>query len=822
MDRINLNDGWKYSDRWQMKMTQAEYDDGSFEEVRLPHTVAVTPLNYFDESIYQKVCCYRRTLVTKDEWHNKRLLLTIDGAAHEAELFVNGRSNMVHRCGYTAFTTDITDSIRPEDGAVNYITIRLSSCESLNVPPFGKVVDYMTYGGIYRGVYLEIKEQDSINDVFITASGCREGSDSCRFKSVISLNMLSTKLAEKSDRRYEIRQSICDADGRTVRKNSMEWIPFTMKSSGKKTETEFDVSGVKCWNVNAPAMYVCVTELWADGVKLDEKQVRFGFREVGFRADGFYLNGAKVKIRGLNRHQSFPYVGYAMPDRLQREDAEILKYELGVNAVRCSHYPQSQAFVDRCDELGLLVFMEFPGWQYIGDERWKEQACDNLREMVLLYRNHPSIFLWGVRINESQDDDEFYTKTNSIAHELDPSRPTGGVRFLQKSHLLEDVYTYNDFSHTGKNAGASQKKDVSPDENKGYLISEYNGHMYPSKNYDDELHRTEHARRHLAVLNEVMHQQDIAGSFGWCMFDYNTHRDFGSGDRICYHGVMDMFRNAKQAAYVYASQSDDRDVFEISSTMDIGEYAGGHLTKVYAYTNADSVKLYKNDEFIREFFPDRRDYAYLRHPPVIIDDFIGCLIEHHEKYTHDQAEELKKALRSLTEYGMDSLPLKAKLRLMKLMLFDHLTMAEGTRLYYKYLANWGEAATTYRFEAIKGGQAVKQIIKAPVTSNHLEIRVGTGEKASHYFLSEAETYDAEAVRLRMLDQNGNLMPYFDEPVKFMCSGCIKLVGPDIISLKGGMGGTYVATAGSTGEGVLGISCRGVTSEVHFTVTAAKE
>ena len=104
------------------------------------------------------------------------------------------------------------------------------------------------------------------------------------------------------------------------------------------------------------------------GEVVDEKSLRFGFRTVRFENDGFYLNGQRIKLRGLNRHQSYAYVGYAMPKSVQELDAEILKNELGVNAVRTSHYPQSQHFISRCDELGLLVFTEIPGWQHIGDE----------------------------------------------------------------------------------------------------------------------------------------------------------------------------------------------------------------------------------------------------------------------------------------------------------------------------------------------------------------------------------------------------------------------------------------------------------------------
>ena len=152
-----------------------------------------------------------------------------------------------------------------------------------------------------------------------------------------------------------------------------------------------------------------------------------GFRTIEFRADGFYLNGQRIKLRGLNRHQSYPYVGYAMPDSMQREDVRILKDELACNIVRTSHYPQAHSFFDECDKRGLLVFTEIPGWQHIGDEKWKQQAVINTRDMIVEYRNHPSIIMWGVRINESQDDDEFYAKTNEVAHSLDNYLQTGGV-----------------------------------------------------------------------------------------------------------------------------------------------------------------------------------------------------------------------------------------------------------------------------------------------------------------------------------------------------------------------------------------------------------
>lgn len=123
------------------------------------------------------------------------------------------------------------------------------------------------------------------------------------------------------------------------------------------------VADVMLWDIESPKVYEVTTQLLYQGQVVDEKRVTVGFREALFQKDGFYLNGRKVRIRGLNRHQSYAYVRYAMPESMQRLDAKILKEELAVNAVRTSHYPQSHYFMDACDRLGLLVFTEMPGWR---------------------------------------------------------------------------------------------------------------------------------------------------------------------------------------------------------------------------------------------------------------------------------------------------------------------------------------------------------------------------------------------------------------------------------------------------------------------------
>ena len=782
MNRIYLNDDWEFSPVFLPDMTKSDFQ-GDFERVRLPHTFAETPFNSFSTEIYQKDAVYRRTFRTRSEWSGKRIFLTVEGAAHKSEVFLNGQRLATHECGYTAFGLELTDFLFGEN-VENLLAIHVDSRENLNQPPFGFVIDYMTYGGIYRDVYLEVKNPVFIENVFVKTSG-----------KAYSADVKISGCGESESKKYKITHAL----------KSAENAPFT-------TNPE---SEIKLWSISEPYLYALETKLFDEnGNLLDEKITRFGFRNIRFDETGFYLNGEKIKIRGLNRHQSFPYVGYAMPKNMQIEDADILKYELGLNEVRTSHYPQSQYFLDRCDEIGLLVFTEIPGWQHIGNAEWKEKAVQNVRDMIVQNRNHPSIFIWGVRINESQDDDEFYERTNALAHELDPTRPTGGVRFLKNSHLLEDVYTFNDFSFYGENEGCLPKSRVT-DTQKGYMITEYNGHMFPTKTFDSEPHRTEHALRHAKVLDAVASREEISGASGWCAFDYNTHKDFGSGDYICYHGVMDMFRNSKMAAFVYQSQADAEiagDVLSVTSSMDIGEHAGGARGDVYIITNAEIVKLFINGIFIKEFTAKDSPFKNLPHPPILIDDYIGHRLVDEDGIAEKHLSAMKDMLFALQKYGVDKLPLRFILKGLSLWLRKVTNPDKLRSLYGKYIGNWGGESISYKFEAYRNGKLVKTVVRAPAQKTHVEAI------AKRTVLTEENSYDVASVHLLASDEHGNVQPYCQEAVTLRTEGEIAFIGPAAVSLKGGMAGTYIKSTGKEGKGTLIITdWQGEEQRIEFEV-----
>ncbi|MCM0647320.1 glycoside hydrolase family 2 protein [Clostridium swellfunianum] len=614
-ENISLNRDWLYIDNFKEEYIDRYYDDSSFTAVNLPHANKEVPYNYFDERSYQFISCYRKKIVIGSENKDKLLFIDFEGVMTYAKVFCNGQYVGEHKGGYTPFSVEITEKVNFDEE--NVITVMVDSTERADIPPFGYVIDYLTFGGIYREVSLRIVDKVYINNVFAkTLDALKED------KKVLAEVYVNNQGNLKGD--FNLKVSLC-ADNKVIAEK--EEVLELRDGLNNKYEIMLDkLKAIKLWDIDSPSLYeVKISIEGCEGYK-DSFNVRVGFREAVVTEEGFYLNGRMLKIRGLNRHQSYPYVGYAMPKRAQRKDADILKYELNINTVRTSHYPQSKHFLDRCDEIGLLVFEEIPGWQHIGNEEWKAVACENVREMITRDWNHPSIFLWGVRINESQDDHDFYSRTNAIAHELDNTRQTGGVRYILNSDFLEDVYTNNDFIHTGKEIVLRNQKAITGlDKNVPYLVTEYCGHIYPTKRFDNEERLIEHALRHFRVQNRMALDKNISGAIGWCAFDYNTHFDFGSGDRICYHGVMDMFRIPKFAAFMYKSQvSPEKElVLEPLTLWSRGERNEGLIVPQVVCTNCEAVELYVEGKLLGKYYPDKENFAGLEYPPVFIHEIPG-------------------------------------------------------------------------------------------------------------------------------------------------------------------------------------------------------
>ncbi len=597
---IPINRNWRYSKSIVDGGHRKEFDDSAFDRVVIPHTNARLPWHSFDDKDYEFVSLYRRRFRLPAEAKGKHVFIDFEGVMTASTVWINGVRLGEYKGGYTPFSFDLTSHL-DFDGE-NVLAVDVDSRERADIPPFGFQIDYLTFGGIYREVSLRIVPGTFIENIF------------AKPKDVLTLHPsldVDCFLMHMESSREPFTIEVDLREGDRVIASGSQNIPASDAAAEPMSHSVHlaNLTGIKLWDLTNHNLYTVHVRLLRGATLIDRDTRTIGFRDAQFTDQGFQLNGKVIKLRGLDRHQTFPFVGQAMPGRCQRSDANILRNKMKCNIVRTSHYPQSRHFLDACDEMGLLVLEEIPGWQHIGDEAWKLISIDNLSRMIRRDWNHPSVILWGVRINESLDDHSFYTRTNALAHKLDPTRQTGGIRYFQESEFLEDVFTMNDFGFPLK-----------PPNHPRYLNTEFVGHTYPTKTIDQVERLTEHAMRHARIHDQLASNPQYAGGIGWCAFDYNTHADFGSGDRICYHGVTDMFREFKPAAGFYKSQCDPSDevVLEPAFHWARGDESIG-FTKAVVCSNCDHLKFYVADKLVAEVDPNKMEFAHLRYAPFVAE-----------------------------------------------------------------------------------------------------------------------------------------------------------------------------------------------------------
>jgi beta-galactosidase len=597
---LPINRNWRYSSNNTAAAHGKEFDDSHFDQVVIPHTNAKLPWHSFDDKDYEFISIYRRRFKLPQKAHGKRVFVDFEGVMTASTVWINGTRLGEYKGGYTPFFFELTPHV-DFDGE-NLLAVEVDSTERADIPPFGYQIDYLTFGGIYREVALRIVPHNFIENIFAQPKNVLSAAPSVDVHCYL-------QISEAVRQPVTLNVELLDGDNVIAHGTQRITTAAVAEEPAEYTVSLEKLQGIELWDLKSPRLYHVRVALQQGRVTLDRDTRRFGFREAVFTREGFHLNGKAIKLRGLDRHQTFPYVGQAMSARVQRRDAQIVRQVLRCNIVRTSHYPQSRHFHDACDELGLLVLEEIPGWQHIGPLPWQDIAVDNVARMVRRDWNRPSVILWGVRINESKDNHDFYTRTNALAHKLDPSRPTCGIRYFQSSEFLEDVFTMNDFGFP-----------LLPPNHPAYLNTEFVGHTFPAKSIDNMERLTENTIRHARVHDQLASNPQYAGGIGWCAFDYHTHADFGSGDRVCYHGVADMFRERKPAGGFYKSQCDPEEevVLEPSFHWARNDESIG-FTKALVCSNCDNLKFYLQGKLIADEQPDREQFAHLKYPPFYPD-----------------------------------------------------------------------------------------------------------------------------------------------------------------------------------------------------------
>ena len=610
---LNFDTGWLYSNVDYSNGEAVNLNESDFEAVSVPHANKIIDRHSaedFEADIesYRVVSWYRRHFTLPESYSGRNIMVEFEGVATIAEIYVNGNYVDTHEGAYTTFTVDISDYVYT-DGRDNVLAVRVDSTRQPELPPEGGNVDYCLFGGIVRDVTMIITDPVYVERTFVTTPGLEEG------QAVVNTQAdISNKL--DSDKTYTVTSTVEDAEGKVVASASEEETLTAGQETTVTVETE-EIENPHLWDLDDPYLYTVVTEIRDGDTVIDTYNTKIGMRYIEFKdgtdGDGsFYLNGEKTELVGINRHEQWPWIGRAVPDKLQERDADMIKAD-GINLVRCSHYPQDPSFLERCDEIGLLVFIEAPGWQHVGDDQWKENFKTNLTELILRDRNHPSIISWGVTPNESGVNTAFNTECNELAKSLDPTRPTHGVRIEfdfpdgsggEKDTVVTDILTVN------------YRYPEDP-PHIPYIVTEHSNDWWGDGRPDAS---NEQARLFIdsfaQVLDYYYRNDKVAGGIGWSMFDYNNEVNYTNSQHVFYSGLYDLWRYEKPVAYLYRTQQDIEDAGAMVYIAN--NWADNSSSTVYVMSNCDEVELFVNGVSQGRIEPNK--YTNLPHP---IFEFTG-------------------------------------------------------------------------------------------------------------------------------------------------------------------------------------------------------
>jgi beta-galactosidase len=599
---INFDRGWLYDSTNNTGFSATAFNDATWSQVCLPHSNVIVKHMYENAgsstspygtgSAWAFISWYRKHYTPPASYNGLRFLLQFEGVATVATVYVNGTLAGTHSGAYTPFTLDITNQIIT--GQDNVIAIQVNSEVQSDAPPEGGAIDFGLFGGIVRNVYLIIAPPlyTEYNFVFMpncSTTNCSQGG--------IATSRAEVKNTGTAAKNCTVITSIVDNTNNVVATGTATGTIAAGDSAVLQTQLT-PIANLQLWSPSNPYLYSVFTQVRDSTAFVDQFNDTTGFRSIFFdkspTSPFFYLNGKMLKLEGLDRHETFPFFGRAAAPRLQRKDADILKYDLGCNCVRCSHYPQAPDFIKRCDQIGLMLIEEIPGWQYLGDAAWTANLFQDLKDMITRDRNRPSVISWGVRVNESSDDNTLYIGTNDTARSMDPSRPTYGARMSSGStaDYLEDIWA--------RTSGSGSASGPFP----WFTVESADGN-YPWSWYPDDTFLNGSIPSNISAQSDGYTTQYQCGELGWCAFDYESPHPHawslaqfpglgarGANSYVACFGCENMFRIPKLSSYVYQSQRDP--TLYGPMVFIANDWTAASPTTVTVFSNCDSVQLSLN------------------------------------------------------------------------------------------------------------------------------------------------------------------------------------------------------------------------------------
>lgn len=618
----SFNSGWEFS-----------FDKNSWEKVNIPHTWNDKD-SYVDGGYYRGTGWYKRSLNIDNEDLSKEIYLHFDGANAITNLYVNGKYVGDHKGGYTAFRFNITKYIKV---GKNNIEIRVNNEYNHNYPPLEG--DFTIFGGIYRDLSIIKSSKISIDMDNMASSG---------LFITTKVDSLSAEVAIKTEiqNRTENQESltlkavVIDADGEVITSEKLrikvasdEEKPILLKLP--------NIKNPKLWSPDSPNLYMVKVELITkDGTVVDSRVEPLGLRWFSVDSEnGFYLNGERLKLVGVNRHQDYKGFGNALPDALHLKDMKMIK-EMGCNFLRIAHYPQDHLILQECDRLGILTCVEVPlnNKNNVYSDIYKANAVERQKEMVRQSFNHPSVVIWAM-LNEcllqlpKLDLDnylkltgEFASEINSVLKSEDPDRLTMIVNSQRPDRHVEaktgvdpDIVAWNlyhcwygeEIFNDDLNNFISEMKIKFP--GKGIMITEYGGgadprlHSFSPRRWDYS--EEYQVKIHKHFMHTILGRDDLMGGTVWNYADFASDFRQDTEPKINSKGLTGYDRVPKESYYYYQTLLRKDPVVNIGSKnwnqrVSVGENSIA-TQPVDIYSNCGDITLLLNDKVIGTKSPDR-------------------------------------------------------------------------------------------------------------------------------------------------------------------------------------------------------------------------
>ena len=602
----SMNPAWRFHKGAVEGAETKEFNDKDWTVVSLPDGIEYLPTEASGCINYQGEVWYRKHFTPDAVLKGKKLFLHFEAIMGKSKVFVNGKLLTEHFGGYLPVIADVTDVL--DWNGDNVIAVWADNSDDPSYPP-GKaqdVLDYTYFGGIYRDCWLIAH-----NNVFITDPNYEnEVAGGGLF---VAFGKVSDALAEvqlkihvrnatKNPFSGRVEYMLLQPDGTEVARLSDK---IQVKAGRATTVSDrMPVKQPVLWTPSAPTLYnLLVRVLDKEGNVIDGYRRRIGIRSIEFKGkDGFYLNGRPYgkPLIGANRHQDFAVVGNAVANSIHWRDAKKLK-DVGMEIIRNAHCPQDPAFMDACDELGLFVIVNTPGWQFWNDApEFAQRVYSDIRNVVRRDRNHPSVWLWEPILNETWYPADFAKNTRDI---VDAEYPYpycySGSDSEARGHEIFPVY----FAHPANMQDAS--KEIDPTKTYftrewGDNVDDWSSHNSPSRvarNWGEQPMRVQaqhYACPYYPVTSyDVLYKQSPqhVGGCLWHSFDHQR----GYHPDPFYGGLMDVFRQPKYSYYMFMAQrpavKNDRNAGSgpmVYIAHEMTPFSGKDVT---VYSNCDEVRL---------------------------------------------------------------------------------------------------------------------------------------------------------------------------------------------------------------------------------------